>query len=370
MITRGNNLYVAGQFDLCNGPENIGLAQWDGSTWTSLGSFDGPVNDIIIFGSNPYIFTGGSFSEIDGADYSNIARYDLQEGAWGNAENRLSVDAQVNSMVRVENRLLIGGDFNLLNTQGAEPEDMIEARYLAYWEENDWQGALENELSEVSNLAYLDGTILVGGDLQKENSMGHLRQGIWYYTELFFDGQPSYFPMGDNKIHGFIDLNDQLIAYGGIGPQNFSFFDCSGFAVIRTGENSMFAALSRVDNTVRAITKFQNDWIIAGDFNFFGSGERNNIVSTSFIVTATENAFDEEQEIFYAENQIHLKLNEEVSQENLNIQIYDLQGKLIKDIHLPKGQRNHILDFSPKMNGIYIYKLSNGQKNQGGKLYM
>lgn len=72
-------LYVTGSFSSVGGVAASGIARWNGSTWTALGSgLNGPGRAMAAFdeGSGPVLFVGGSFTTAGGVTANGIARWD------------------------------------------------------------------------------------------------------------------------------------------------------------------------------------------------------------------------------------------------------------------------------------------------------
>jgi hypothetical protein len=55
MVQFNNELYVGGDFEIIGGKIIFYLAKWDGSKWSSVGTIDGPVKDLIVFQNKLFI---------------------------------------------------------------------------------------------------------------------------------------------------------------------------------------------------------------------------------------------------------------------------------------------------------------------------
>ncbi len=74
----GPALYAGGTFDTLNGQPIQGVAKWNGSTWTALGSgISGTVFCLAVFddGSGPALYAGGSFGGAGGVSAGCIAKW-------------------------------------------------------------------------------------------------------------------------------------------------------------------------------------------------------------------------------------------------------------------------------------------------------
>ncbi|MBK7875412.1 MAG: hypothetical protein IPJ77_06625 [Planctomycetes bacterium] len=77
----GRALFVACTFSQNGGPQERGIAKWDGTSWSSIGATltgSNPfVNSLRAFddGSGPALYAGGTFASIGGASQSTVARW-------------------------------------------------------------------------------------------------------------------------------------------------------------------------------------------------------------------------------------------------------------------------------------------------------
>jgi Tol biopolymer transport system component len=111
----GNDVYVGGGFSLAGGQPISGVARWNGSTWLPLGTLElngvnGTVRALAVSGSD--IFVGGSFTRAGGQVANGLARWD------GSAWHGLSVDAppQVVRAMVIDNGSLYAGGAGLTQT--------------------------------------------------------------------------------------------------------------------------------------------------------------------------------------------------------------------------------------------------------------
>ena len=75
MVTAGSNLYVGGMFTTAGGIAANNIAQWNGSSWSALGSgINGYVEALAASGSN--VFAGGEFTTAGGNTANDIAGWD------------------------------------------------------------------------------------------------------------------------------------------------------------------------------------------------------------------------------------------------------------------------------------------------------
>jgi len=164
----GTDLYVGGHFTTADGVPANHIAKWDGNNWSALGSgmagdYYLVVNALAVIGTN--LYAGGRFTTAGGVAATNIAKWN------GNAWSALGfgVDgafpgyiASVNALVVSGNILYVGGNFT---TAGG-----ISANYVARWNGSSWSplgsgmGALSTWAPQVSALAVIGTDLYAGGN--------------------------------------------------------------------------------------------------------------------------------------------------------------------------------------------------------------
>ena len=129
----GPALYVGGNFTAAGGvPDTVRLARWDGSNWSGMpGPIEGVVESLAAYddSTGKSLFVGGNFAEIDDVSYPGIARWD--GAAWNNLG--LGVNGGVFAMQVWDEgngpQLTVGGAFTSV-------PDLVPvgASHLASWE--------------------------------------------------------------------------------------------------------------------------------------------------------------------------------------------------------------------------------------------
>jgi hypothetical protein len=110
---------------MAGGQEALGVAKWDGSSWSPLGSgTDDFVLSLAVIGSD--LYAGGEFTNIGGIAANHIAKWD------GNAWSALGsgVNGAVNALTAFGTNLYVAGDFT---TAGGSP-----ANRIAKWDGKAW----------------------------------------------------------------------------------------------------------------------------------------------------------------------------------------------------------------------------------------
>ena len=124
LAASGDTLYAGGYFTTAGEDTNANyVAQWDGSEWSSLGSGIGPyelygptVNALAVSGATLYI--GGTFTNAGGLFATNVAQWD--GGSWsplGTGVTSSDVTGLVLALAAQGGILYVGGDFSLAGNQ-------------------------------------------------------------------------------------------------------------------------------------------------------------------------------------------------------------------------------------------------------------
>jgi hypothetical protein len=153
----GSNLYVGGNFDT----PVPSLAQWDGSSWSVLGlnlmeGVNGSVDALAVSGSDLYV--GGSFTTVPGIAANSIAKWD--GSSWSPlGAGMVGTYPYVYALAVSGGTLYAGGYFT--NAGGAA------ANHIAQWDGSSWSalgsGTSGGDNPYVSALAMSGNNLFVGG---------------------------------------------------------------------------------------------------------------------------------------------------------------------------------------------------------------
>jgi hypothetical protein len=170
----GNYLYVGGSFTNINGAEANGLAKFDGSNWSAVHAFPqwggtslNLVRDIAEY--NGEIYVAGVLT--DGYPYDtmyNICRFNgseweqLGEGIGGGFSTVFGMEVY-------NGKLFVCGSFNKLDRPG-NPGNRIAVWNGSYWEQVvDIYGSSESSYAVVKDMAVLNGELYVVGEFENVN---------------------------------------------------------------------------------------------------------------------------------------------------------------------------------------------------------
>ncbi len=130
----GLALYAGGQFTSAGGVPANHIAKWNGSSWSALGSgvSGGPVLALTVFddGSGPALYAGGLFTRADGWPARRIAKWN--GSSWSGLQNPLNRDVFALTVFDDGGgpALYAGGEFT---TAGGAP-----ANRIAKWDGSSW----------------------------------------------------------------------------------------------------------------------------------------------------------------------------------------------------------------------------------------
>lgn len=160
----GDTLYAVGTFTNVNGVNAGGLAQWDGTTWSSVGGLNGFVTGLTVDGQNLYVSGAFTNPAAGGVTATNIAYWD--GSAWHALGNGLGVlngtAFGVRATVIKDGLVYAAGLFT-----NSGPQFMTN---VAVWDGNTWS-AVGGGVNAVATCILSYGTDLyVGGAFTKAGS--------------------------------------------------------------------------------------------------------------------------------------------------------------------------------------------------------
>jgi hypothetical protein len=162
LAVSGTNLYAGGCFTTAGGVPANGIAKWDGSTWSALGSGISGGSDpdyvcaLVVSGTN--LYAGGSFAAVGGVPANGIAKWD--GSTWSALGSGVSTYGggglgTVYALAVSGTHLYAGGVFT---TAGG-----VAANYIAQWDGSAWSALGSGMNNTVAALALSWTNLYAGG---------------------------------------------------------------------------------------------------------------------------------------------------------------------------------------------------------------
>jgi hypothetical protein len=282
MTVAGDNLFVAGDFDLAGETEATRIARWHipTQTWHKVGSgvgprdgnSDGSISTIAVVGTD--IFVGGNFDQIDGVDAYRVAHWNGT--AWlplagGVADETLSGFEDVNAVAASDDFVYVGGDFEFAVNPDNVPD--VRVNNIAVWNRQTGRwSALGTGLNRdgVVTTLKLDGNLLyVGGRFSQAGGLSANNIARWNGTQWAALGSGVSGTVDDLKVK-----NNQLYvsgffndAGGVANTENLARWDGSQWQSLRS---DLLMSDPAEDRFYAVGVLANNNVFVAGDFNDSG----------------------------------------------------------------------------------------------------
>ena len=361
-------LYVAGDFHLPGDTTPCNIAEYNiaNKSWKSLQSGDMMGKVYALCSTNfgtARLSVGGDFKKINGLPANNLATYYHNYQDWNHysPDTGLGTDGPVYSIISISPNILIGGAFQ--QVYQLKDSAWVDAPHLAYYGYFGNWTPLQHALSPVRSLAYFNGSIYTGHELYFDSlqdafiGTNMLKAGLWF--------SQSYFPAGDNSIHGFVDLGERLLIYGGF--LKFDFTYGWGAAVFEKDYTDCKAYLL-ADSTITAMQTFRGHIYVAGDFQtLFFEPTFPGMARIQLPTVAIAEA-DETIPVQVTASPNHLRLRYEMLEQPTRLNIFDLQGRLLhqEDLNAGMGELKLPADVV-WADGLYVWQLQNNAGRRTGK---
>ncbi len=150
LAVSGGTLYAGGLFSTAGGSAANQIAQWNGSSWSALGSgLNNDVYALAVLGTT--LYAGGQFTAADGSPVNYIAQWN--GSSWSALAS--GMNSEVFALAVSGSTLYAGGSFT---TAGGSA-----ANYIAQWNGSSWSALGSGMNSYVYALAVSGGTLYAGG---------------------------------------------------------------------------------------------------------------------------------------------------------------------------------------------------------------
>lgn len=265
-----NVLYAGGLFTQAGGIPVLGIAKWDGSTWSPLGTgiVVGSVIKSLLVDNNGDLVAGGAFTNIGGTAANNIARWD------GTSWSALDAGLGYTGATTVSTMLIYNGDLHaggLFSNSGTTVLNNI-----SRWDGTSWQPLSNGTNGEVRSLCEYKGELYVGGTFSLADSIPVKNIARWDGINwMDVDGGVDY--TGATTVSTMRVYNDEIYVGGtfsiaGTLPvRNIAKWDGASWGDVGGGTDYTGAT------TVSTMKIFNNELIVGGLFDSLGTVEATNI---------------------------------------------------------------------------------------------
>ncbi len=325
-------LYVAGYFYMVDTTYvNSGVAKWDGSKWTAVGDFytGALVNyvlDLEIYKDT--LYAGGFFkSRYNATDtFQSLAKWDGTE--W--RATALDIYGEVGALHVYNNKLIVGGVFQLNDTAGVENIAMLNGVQAEYFDES--VKVPVYDIEDYGNEIFI-GTDFYSSSRQDSMGLGVYRNNKW---ETVFGPQGTINKTGGVRClashpQGMLVGGDfDIVAIIGNYGKNMGLY-----------RNGYVEAFGMLDTTVRTMTIINDQLYLGGDFN--GATTSTGGVTLNHIAQvdlqkylSTETAELQSLKVF--PNPATIELNIELPYGELNdIKLIDMSGRVHSAVAKKEG---------------------------------
>jgi hypothetical protein len=233
----GTNLYVGGRFITVGGVVANHIAKWDGTVWSALGSgVSGDVTAVAVSGTD--LYAGGFFTTAGGVPANHIAKWD--GSVWSAIGS--GVDNHVYSLAVIGSNLYAGGTF----TMSGIP------MFIAKWDGSAWSTVDSGMTSDVNAMA------VIGGDLYvAATSVGKWDGNVWSSLSRMSNDYPNSPDVYALAVSGSsLYAGGTFTIAGGVSATNIAKWDGSAWSALGAGINGQVSALAASGTDLYAAGRF------------------------------------------------------------------------------------------------------------------
>lgn len=167
-INAGGFLFAGGSFTNIGGIAAGRIAQWDGNNWSNIGDADSQVHAFAFDGS--YLWAGGSFTNIGGVFSPGVALYAIGSG-WFTQGSVSGGGQLVNALTWDGANLYAGGNFTSIGG--------VSATNVARFDGSAWNPLGKGVNGTVNSIVVTNGAVYVGGSFTLAGGAPANRIAAW-----------------------------------------------------------------------------------------------------------------------------------------------------------------------------------------------
>jgi hypothetical protein len=256
VLAVGNDIYVAGAFERAGGVLVNGIAKWNGSAWSALGSGLGNGSIAALAHQDGVLLAGGLFGTIGSVNAHRIARW--KGNTWTGLDQTNSSEDDVNGIAAAANGVFyVVGDFETLG--GLRGNNIV--RW--YERETRWRtvgeglgdGVLPGNVTAMHVLP--DGNVIVAGDFTEAGGKPVQNMALWNPERREWMA----FASTDGAVYTIVRIGD-LLYFGG-GFQQIGGIT-AGYIATYNPATSEWRSIGALNNSVFAIAPAHDGLIYVG----------------------------------------------------------------------------------------------------------
>jgi alpha-tubulin suppressor-like RCC1 family protein len=232
------NLYAGGFFSNAGGVSAKNIAKWNGSTWGALGSgMNNSVSALLVSGTD--LYAGGDFTTAGGVSVNKIAKWN--GSGWSALGSGVSGSySSVRALAGSGTNVYVGGSFT---TAGA-----VSANRVAKWDGNAWSAlgsGVSGSNNDVSALAVSGTDLYVGGDFStaggvSTNRIAKWNGSTWSALGSGMNGSVSALALSGTSLYA----GGNFTTAGGVSAKRIAKWNGSAWASLGSGMDSIVGALA------------------------------------------------------------------------------------------------------------------------------
>jgi len=271
--TLGSRLYAGGRFRVIGGLVTSGIASWDGTRWSAVGSgINGGVGALLVRGSD--LIAAGDFTSAGGVAATNVARWD---GLKWNALGSLSLQpvGNVLALAEFKGEIYAGGNFQITSEAAAD--------YIAVWNGSAWLpvgGGVDGVVYALHNFS---DALYAGGAFT--NAGGAVVNGIARWDGSKWESIAQGVRGGFNAVYALSSVKTNLYVGGDfteVGGDP-SWITARGLARLfnDSAKKPNWRSLNVGQVSVRALRGFEDRLLVGGRFTRIGTATSPNVAELS-----------------------------------------------------------------------------------------